>query len=131
MKLSPTRFLPELMQQFSLASIDPHSIPVTRIHYDRLFRCLDDPETKRILFDSRQALLFDAIGESPEAAMRSKIRLPFRQFYCEFTEPMLLNAQEPEHIDYARAFLVVSGVKKAGVQVTQVTMFLRVCRPHI
>lgn len=78
----------------------------TKDIYTSLLAALEDEETKRFIFDARQATLFGDIGEEPEADMRRKIRSPFPQFYCEFTEPILIGEQEPgiEGRDYLRSF---------------------------
>lgn len=72
---------------------------------------LDDPNTKRLIFDARQASMFDSLiaeGAGPADELRRAVHLPFDQFYLEFSEPILLNENEPEHEDYARAMLIQS-----------------------
>ena len=56
---------------------------------------LDDPETKRILFDSRQAALFADLGEAPPAETQRRLVWPFRQFYLELTDPIKFGANVP------------------------------------
>jgi hypothetical protein len=76
----------------------------TAYYHDKVL--LEDPNTKRILFDSRQAALFDAIDETVPYEFHKKLHWPFPQFYLEFTEPILTSNQEPEQQDYLRAILV-------------------------
>jgi hypothetical protein len=64
---------------------------------------LDDPNTKRIWFDSRQATVFAESGQLVFPA--SVIRCPFYQFYLEFTEPVEIGEQEPGYKDLAVGLL--------------------------
>lgn len=73
--------------------------------YKEYLRRLRHPECRRILFDTRQAALFDELDESPPPNIQRGIRAPFDMFYLEFTEPLLLKAQEPGQHDLARALL--------------------------
>ena len=47
---------------------------------------IDDVDTKRILFDARQAFIFAELGEAPPNAVVRNLLLPFDQFYLELTE---------------------------------------------
>lgn len=52
----------------------------------RIVTVLDDPETRRMIVDARQASLFvDTHGLPP---VGTKYHLPFDQMYIEFTEPL-------------------------------------------
>lgn len=64
-----------------------------------------DPNTKRIIFDARQAQVFDDMHEEIPIEWKGKIFPPFSQFYLEFTEPILLSNQEPGFSDLTRAFI--------------------------
>lgn len=78
------------------------------IHYATVHAILDDPNTKRILFDGRQALLFGELsneGERVPTGVQQKLHPPFPQFYMEFTAPILLPAQEPGKQDRLRSLL--------------------------
>lgn len=66
---------------------------------------LRDPNTKRIMFDSRQATIFDALDESPPLNIVQRLHMPFDTFYLELTEKILIGEQEPGCTDYARALL--------------------------
>ena len=86
-------------------------IKESRSGYAKWARLLDDPETKRMIYDSRQAGMFaDLVDEDEEIPrmMQSGLHLPFQQFYLEFTEPMLVGEPEPGYPgqDYLRAILV-------------------------
>ena len=59
-------------------------------------------ETKRILFDSRQALVFTEAGEVP-MSIQETLRLPFDQFYMELLDPIKLPEGEPGREDLLRA----------------------------
>ena len=56
----------------------------------RMVALLYDPETKRVLFDSRQAALFADLGERPPAQVQALVRPPFDQFFLELDEPIEL-----------------------------------------
>ncbi len=142
-----TRYFDELRMQAMLASrgqaVRSESFRVQtgkfreeddyREIYKTFLAILDDPNTKRMLFDSRQAALFDELDDSPPI---KKIHPPFDQFYMEFTEPIPIAEQEPGHVDYARAFLFQHNVMTAvvptppdqedvGINLSQVTLFLK------
>lgn len=77
-------------------------------YYNYFLNLIDDPNTKRMIFDARQAAVFDGISPDglPEE-MLGKLRLPFDQFYLELTEPIQLAEQEPGFPDdQLRAMLV-------------------------
>lgn len=125
-----TRFLLELLTQFRQFSAFPD--PRYRV-YTLLTELLEDPNTKRMVFDARQATLFDAIGDM-DPAMRAKVHPPFNQLYVEFSEPILLGESEPGHEDYARGFYFAHEVASASYKtaagealsspLSQVTFFL-------
>jgi len=71
---------------------------------------LQDQRTKRILFDSRQAVQFNDLHEGPPEHWQGKLHLPFDWLYLEFTEPILIGEQEPEFEDPMRAILCRPGV---------------------
>src|SRR3990167_4265635 len=76
-------------------------------YYVEYLKRLRDEQCKRIMFDARQAALFDELDESPPPNVQRRIHSPFPMFYMEFTEPILLAAQEPGQHDYARALMYV------------------------
>jgi hypothetical protein len=119
-----TRFFDQLLRQYLASGNMPDQdlvrsiLDVTRFSYGPRVRVkeekesyrsyadmLIDPNTKRIVFDARQAKLFDDIDEEIPRHMAGKIYAPFPQFYMEFTEPIVLNEQEPGHFDLTRAFM--------------------------
>lgn len=62
---------------------------------------LDDPNTKRLLFDSRQAHVFMSLlemGERVPLEITRKLRLPFEQLYVEFTEPIPMPIERDDDI---------------------------------
>lgn len=75
--------------------------------YATYYNLLIDPNTKRMVFDSRQAKQFDDIGEGIPRSMVGKIHAPFDQFYVEFTEPITLGEQEPGQLDQVRGMMLV------------------------
>lgn len=59
----------------------------------KLVAQMDDPETRRMIVDSRQAARFMDAADPPPV---ERYRLPFNQFYLEFTEPLYFpDLQEP------------------------------------
>lgn len=73
--------------------------------YRMFLAILADQNTKRILFDSRQAAIFSNI-DAPEDSMAEKLHPPFSSFYLEFTEPIEIGEPEAGHPgDRIRAFL--------------------------
>ena len=78
-----------------------------RAVYLKYSRILDDPNTKRILFDSRQASLFNELNEPMDENQQRMLHIPFDQFYLEFTEPLVIGEQQPgmEHKDFVRAII--------------------------
>lgn len=75
-------------------------------YYYMLHQLIDGPNTKRLMFDTRQAQVFDDTGEGPPKRMAGKVHMPFSQFYVELTEPLLVSFQEPGEADLLRAFAV-------------------------
>lgn len=98
------------------------------IAYGVIANILDDPNTKRILFDSRQATVFESLAEPPPENIQRKLHLPFDQFYLEFTEPVSLDNTEPGFEgDLTRAYVVSGGIpyEFGGISgtMTQIIMF--------
>ena len=64
------------------------------LHNDYVSNALVDYLTtegmQRILFDSEQAVRFTNINNGPDSDVQSLIKLPFNNFYLEFTEPIEL-----------------------------------------
>ena len=76
---------------------------------------LTDPNTKRMLFDSRQAVVFGDLAEPPPKKAQHILHPPFDQFYMELTEPIVFGDQEPEHQDQIRAFMFQADNMRAQV----------------
>jgi hypothetical protein len=89
--------------------------------YSRIHAVLVHENTKRVLFDSRQASEFAKNGIQMPASAAEKIQLPFDQFYLEFTEPITLALQEPGFNEQAHA-LLIAALPHGNLQVT---MFLQ------
>jgi hypothetical protein len=88
-----TRFFDELVSEYRLRV--QHRVQEWRT-YSQMVAMLEDYNTKRILFDARQAIVFDDLGEmNPE--QRHKLHEPFSRFWLEFTEPVQLAEPEPGH----------------------------------
>lgn len=76
---------------------------------------LEDSNTKRLLFDSRQALLFQDLAVPPEPDMQALIHVPFDHFYLELTNPIAFAENEPGFQETLRAFLFRNNVTKVRV----------------
>lgn len=88
--------MPKYLQERESTSDDP-------LPYDTYLEWLEDPNTKRLVFDARQAEQFIGIG-NPDEEFQKLIHAPFDQFYCEFTEPISIGASEPGYNDTVSAF---------------------------
>jgi hypothetical protein len=64
----------------------------------------DDPETRRLVIDARQAAMFADLEEMPPIVDR--LHTPFDQMYVEFTEPIVLAEPEPGFDEELLAFTV-------------------------
>lgn len=118
-------FYDEIVKQFEWYS--SHNTPLkyssssnnpARVVYQSLLKDLKAEETKRFIFDARQATLFGDIDEEPDGNMLAKIHAPFPQFYCEFTEPIFVGEQEPgiEGVDAVRSFFYREGALTANIR---------------
>ena len=100
------------------------------LYYREYRKRLRSPDCRRILFDARQAALFDELAEAPPENIQRRVHAPFDCFYLEFTEPVLLAAQEPGQQDYAHAILYTGAglpsIRFAGepYQAQQAALFL-------
>lgn len=83
--------------------------------YRAYTQMLTDPNTKRLLFDSRQAVVFGDLAEPPPQTAQHILHTPFDQFYLELTEPILFGEPEAQHQDYIRAFLYSSNAMTGKV----------------
>lgn len=139
-----TRFLDRLLPVLRLGVTDHRKATEvtarsvdTNTAYKLFAKMIGNEDTKRLLFDAKQAALFDEVGEGPPPHMLDKIKPVFPQFYMEFTEPVFLMGQEPERRDTCRAMLFVHDVVELQMKdqfaegylpsksmITQVTMFL-------
>ncbi len=61
--------------------------------YEVILSILENVKTKRLIFDARQAIVFDKSG--PISLPGDKIKSPFDQFYLELTELIEVDGQEP------------------------------------
>lgn len=98
-----------------------------RLGRDRIVLAeLDDPETRRLVIDARQAAMFADMSDMPPIP-ESGLRTPFDQFYVEFTEPVVgLGEAEPGFDEELIAFTVTaSRVERANVDGFSVLMFFR------
>ncbi len=68
------------------------SITETKIHITKI---LEDPETRRVLFDHRQARIFGEMLDFPD--IPDKMRMPFNQLYIEFTEGIQVSENEDKY----------------------------------
>jgi hypothetical protein len=83
----------------------------------------DDPETRRMVIDARQAVLFAELEEMPPIVDR--LRAPFGQCYVEFTEPITLAEPEPGFDEELLAFTVTDATNNDGRSVFAVLLFFR------
>jgi hypothetical protein len=84
--------------------------PLDRKVYKSYIHMLTNDVTKRLIFDARQAQVFDDIGEFTLETDTAKIKPPFEHFFLEFTEPILLKAQEEGYTDWLRGFIFWSNL---------------------
>ena len=63
--------------------------------YQGLGEHLESTDTKRILFDSRQASLFADLGDRPPQETQRKLVFPFEKFYLELTESIKFGENVP------------------------------------
>lgn len=64
---------------------------------------LDDPEYRRLVVDSRQAVIFTEAEGLPPV---ERYRRPFDRIYVEFTDPIKMGDDEAGHDDYLTAILI-------------------------
>lgn len=81
--------------------------------YETLHKVITSVNTKRILFDSRQATVFGKSG--PIGVDGLKLHSPFDQFYLEFTEPIEIEGQEPGYKDHLIAIIYLDNCSKLPV----------------
>lgn len=96
------KFYTSLEEHFRLA------IELDKYHpfeYRNLHHLLISVNTKRMLFDSRQATVFGQSG--PLGVDGLKLHSPFDQFYLEFTDPIEIDGQEPGYKDQLVAMLYI------------------------
>ncbi|MDP2662032.1 MAG: hypothetical protein Q8R28_15010 [Dehalococcoidia bacterium] len=102
-----TRFYDELVDQYRLMVAAPQRVLATndlgqvgqmdaedQHNIKGIFNKLVGPDTKRILFDARQAMYFDP-GERLPQAMQAGLRPPFDLFWLELTEPIRVEPMQP------------------------------------
>jgi hypothetical protein len=129
------RFFPSLVRQLRGCSQDGSIDMLARAAFTHLWNELESDNCKRLIFDARQAKVFDESEEIDERR-RDKIHAPFKFFYMELTEPIMLKSQEPGcldklwailwHQDLAEAIEVLDhGKNRRGVMVTKATFFYR------
>jgi hypothetical protein len=86
---------------------------------------LEDLNTQRILFDSHQAATFASLNEPPPDGVMAKVHPPFKDFYLEFTEPVMVGESEPGQEDFMRAILWQSNVLvNDTLKLSQVTVLM-------
>ena len=86
------RFYQHALQQYRFHSNLPNGKGVSHIR-----STLEDLNTQRMLFDSRQAAIFSEMDELPPLDALPKIRSPFPVLYLEFTEPIKIGESEPKY----------------------------------
>ena len=80
---------------------------------------IQDPNLKRLLFDTGQAMRFLATGGGPPPNIQDMLFLPFPLTYLEFTNGMLIEDSEPEHADVLRALILNSSREQyASIPIT-------------
>lgn len=82
-------------------------------NYEFLLRQLNSINTKRIIFDARQATVFDK--SDPIKVDGLKLFPPFKDFYLEFTEGIEVEAQEPGYVDKLVSIIYIHEMSKIPV----------------
>jgi hypothetical protein len=129
------RHFPSLLKQLKGCLYDPNIDTLTGYSFRTFVKQLESEHTKRLIFDARQAQVFDQSSEIEERR-REKIQPPFKCFYMELTEPILLKAQEPGCQDVFWSVLfhqylqsgtevLDKGNRRRTVDVTKVTFFYK------
>jgi hypothetical protein len=129
------RYYPTLLNQVKMCALDPQADVLTQAQFRWLQSQLESDDTKRLIFDARQAKVFDESVEIDERR-REKIHAPFGRMYLELTDPILLKAQEPGCQDVLWSVLYYRDVTDAPevlgdgktrrqVPVTKVTFFYK------
>jgi hypothetical protein len=129
------KYYPKLLEQYRLCAEDKSSDVLTGYQFNYLVKQLTHPNCKRLIFDARQAKVFDESEEIDERR-RDKIKPPFGFFYLELTEPIQLKAQEPGCCDVLWSLLFQSNVIEAvevinkgkarrTIPITKVTFFYK------
>jgi hypothetical protein len=129
------RHFPSLLKQLKECLYDPHIDQLTSYSFKTFVSQLESTACKRIIFDSRQAQVFEQSAEIEERR-RELIHPPFKCFYLELTEPILLKAQEPGCQDVfwsilfnqnlqAATEVLDNGNRRRTVDVTKVTFFYK------
>ena len=116
------RFFDDLLGQYKMHA----GIPGEQQFVSRQFAArMESPATKRILFDSRQAMLFAELGERPPQDVQTGLRPPFDQFFLELDEPIVIGGAGPDDdpnspTSACRGFLLL---RHADRDLTQVAMY--------
>jgi hypothetical protein len=132
------RHYPSLVKQLRECLYDPHIDALTGYSFRTFVKQLESETCKRLIFDARQAQVFDSSSEIEERR-RELIHPPFKCFYLELTEPILLKAQEPGCQDvfwsvlYNQNLQMVppvtevfdNGKRRKIIDVTKVTFFYK------
>jgi hypothetical protein len=129
------RYLQKLINQLAFDANHPLTETLTSFQFKWLLNNLQSLQTKRLVFDARQAQVFDKSAEIDECR-REKIKPPFGMFYMELTEPILLQKQEPNQKDRLYGILfsqgaaqgtevINEGKDRRTVDVTKVTFFYK------
>jgi hypothetical protein len=97
---------PAIARLGQVRSTIPHNTMAdTMENYRQEKQILTSVNTKRVIFDARQATIFDKSEIIPVEGF--KIQPPFDQIYIEFTEPVELQSQEPGFFDKLVGILYV------------------------
>ena len=99
---------------------DDHIAKSATVNQDQLvLQRIQDPNLKRLLFDTSQAMRFLATGGGPPPNIQDMLFLPFPLTYLEFTNGMLIEDSEPEHSDVMRALILNSSREQyASIPIT-------------
>jgi hypothetical protein len=91
-------------------------------NYQEEMRLITSVNTKRVIFDARQATIFDKSQPIPVEGI--KIQPPFDQLYIEFTEPVEIQAQEPGYFDKLVAILYMHDTSSIPVRTEKGTEYI-------
>lgn len=108
----PGKHYDDIRHTYLTAAKDPNDKQIGRM--------FDDPNTRRMLIDTRQVETFIAIGERPPKDLAKFARLPFKQFFVELDQPINVEDSEPGHEDRLIGLLFSESLLEKGSNLRKV-----------